>query len=162
KLRGLDSWAKIAKLADADLFKALASEDLSDRLRAQRELVRRGDKHRAALLKLVEDSKDQPITARIAALAALQSFSNEAVREAFRYEDVEKAACNRLADAEPDSRRRGAEGLPLSCARGEKPAHEALVERLGDPEPEVRRAAALAIGRIAAPGAADALVNAFK
>jgi putative membrane-bound dehydrogenase-like protein len=151
-LRGLDSWAKIAKLGDADLFKTLGSKEFSDRQKAQRELVRRGVKHRPALLKLVADRK-KSLAARLAALGALQSFWNE---------DVEKGFCDLLADDEADLRRLAAEGLALNCKKGDQTAHEALLGRLDDAEPDVRRAVALAMGRIAAPGAADALVNAFK
>jgi putative membrane-bound dehydrogenase-like protein len=148
-LRGLDSWAKIAKLSDEDLFRALASEEFSDRQRAQREVVRRGAKHRPALLKLLADDNES-LPARIAALGALQAVWNE---------DVRKEFCKRLKDGEPDLRRLACEGLALNCKSGDATAHAALLDRLGDSEPEVRRAAALAIGRIAAPGAADALVN---
>jgi putative membrane-bound dehydrogenase-like protein len=151
-LRGLDSWAKIRKLADEDLLKALASEEFSYRLRAQQELVRRGDKHRPALLKLLADG-EQPAPARIAALGALQSFWND---------DVKKAFVERLKDSEADMRRLAAEGLSLNCGKSDQDAHDALVALLLDSERDVRRAAALAIGRIAAPGAADDLVNAFK
>jgi putative membrane-bound dehydrogenase-like protein len=151
-LRGLDSWAKIARLKDADLLKKLPNEDFSDRQRAQRELVRRGPKHRPALLKMLADD-EQPLAARIAALGALESFWNK---------DVAKAFCAVLEDSEPDLRRLAAEGLSRNCARGDKAAGAALVEHLGDPEADVRRAAALAVGRIAAPGAADALVSAYK
>jgi glucose/arabinose dehydrogenase len=151
KLRGLDSWAKILKLSGADLVMTLASEDYSCRQRAQAELIRQGDKHRPALLKLLADA-DSPLRARIAALGALQTLWND---------DVAKAFGKLLDDAEPDLRRLAADGLALNCARADQAAHEALLEHLGDSELAVRRAVALAIGRLAAPGAADALVNAF-
>ncbi len=151
-LRGMVSWAKIAKLSDEELFKTLASEDFSFRQRAQRELVRRGVKHRPALLKLVADGAE-PLPARIAALGALQSFWSE---------DVEKAFIALLEDAEADMRRLAAEGLALNCKKGDRDAGAALVARLNDREHEVRRAVALAVGRVAAPGAADALATAFK
>ena len=66
--RGMDSWAKIAKLSDDDLVKALASDDGSDRDHARQELARRGEKNRPAILKLFKDA-DQPDVARVAALA---------------------------------------------------------------------------------------------
>ena len=69
--RGMDSWAKIAGLGDDDLIKTLQSEDAGDRDRARRELARRGEKERPALLKLLRDS-EQPDAARIAALGALE------------------------------------------------------------------------------------------
>ena len=52
-LRGLDSWSKIAGLADKELIDTLSSEESSDRERARRELVKRGDKNRKALIKLL-------------------------------------------------------------------------------------------------------------
>jgi putative membrane-bound dehydrogenase-like protein len=151
-LRGLDSWAKIVKLSDADLFKTLGSKEFSDRQRAQHEVVRRGVKHRPALLKLVAN-REQSLAARMGALGALQAFWNE---------DVAKAFCKLVEDNEADLRRLAAEGLALNCKEGDQAAHQALLGRLDDAEPDVRRAVALAMGRIAAPGAADALVNAFK
>src|SRR5205823_6890312 len=39
--RGMDSWAKIIKLGDEELLKALSSANFTDRLKAQREIVRR-------------------------------------------------------------------------------------------------------------------------
>src|SRR5436190_3638126 len=52
--RGLDSWAKIARMSDADLLQTLSSEEFSDRQKAQQELVRRGEKNRPALLRVLK------------------------------------------------------------------------------------------------------------
>jgi putative membrane-bound dehydrogenase-like protein len=151
-LRGMDSWAKITGSSDNALLNTLASEEFSFRQRAQRELVRRGFKQRPALLKLVADP-EETLVARIAALGALQPLWNP---------DVETAFCKLLAEGEADLRRLAAEALALHCARGDKNVQSELLPLLDDTEPAVRRAAALAIGRIAAPGAADALGNAFQ
>jgi quinoprotein glucose dehydrogenase len=151
-LRGMDSWAKIARLSEEELLQALAADDFSDRQRAQRALVRQGPTARPALLKLLANLRG-PLAVRIEALGALESFWNDEVKAAF---------LRRLDDPEPDIRRLAADGLSLNCPPGDRDAHSALLNVLGDPEPAVRRAVALAMGRIAAPGAADALANAFK
>jgi quinoprotein glucose dehydrogenase len=151
-LRNMDSWAKIAKLSDQDLLKTLANESFSLRRRAQWELIRRGEKHRPALLKLLADTEES-LPARLAALGVLQSFWNK---------DVLEGCCKLLGESDADLRRLGADALSLNCPKGDRTAHNELVALLEDAEPEVRRAAALAIGRLAAPGAADALINAFK
>jgi HEAT repeat protein len=104
---------------------------------------------RAPLRKLLLDDSE-PIPARIAALGTLQSFWNDEVRDAF---------IKLMDDGNADLRRLAAEGLALNCRRGDGPAHEAMLQALSDSEPAVRRAAALAMGKIAAPGAEDILVN---
>ncbi len=130
-------------------MKTLASEDASDRTKAQRELVKRGDKNRAALLKLLQNG-EQPLPARLAALGALESFWNDEVHKTFG--EV-------LAEGEKPLRRLAADGLGLNAPRGDKTAQDYLLKALNDNDLSVRRAAALAMGRIAAPGAADALIN---
>ncbi len=149
--RGLDSWARFAKAADADLLKALSAKDFSDRERARHELVRRGDKNRAELLKLLKS--DATVEARIAALGALQSFWNG---------DVSAAFVELLREPNADLRRLAADGLGLNANAGDKDIHEALIQRLNDTDHAVRRAVFLAIGRVAAPGGEDTLVNALE
>src|SRR5207237_2501078 len=80
--RPIDTWAKIVKLGDGGLIKALGRESLGERLVAQREIVKRGAKLRKPLIDLLNDG-DQAVTARIAALGALQSFWNADVEELF-------------------------------------------------------------------------------
>src|SRR5262249_30578807 len=147
--RSMESWASILKQSDEDLLKTLAGEEASDRTKAQRELVRRGDKNRGALLNLLQDG-EQPLTARVAALGALESFWNE---------DVRKALQRVLENGEGPLRRLEAEGLGRHAAAGDRIVHDCLLRTLNDNDLSVRRAAAIAMGRIAAPGAADALVN---
>ncbi len=151
-LRGLDSWAKIARAADADLFKALESENFTDRERARHELVRQGDKHRPALLKLFLDEDNKPVPARIAALGALQSFWNG---------EVKAAAIDRLRDFSADIRRLSADALALNTSK-DNDAHEGLVQNLNDEDLAVRRACYLALGRINDGGAADIVVNGLQ
>jgi quinoprotein glucose dehydrogenase len=147
--RPRDSWLKVIRQSDDDLLKTLSSEDASDRTRAQHELVRRGQRNRAALLKLLRDG-EQPLTARLAALGAVEAFWNEEVQKAFQQV---------LADAEDPLRCRAAEALGLHAAKGDAGVHDSLLKALNDNSLSLRRAVALAMGRLAAPGAAEALVN---
>ncbi|MBY0526895.1 MAG: HEAT repeat domain-containing protein [Gemmataceae bacterium] len=150
--RGMDSWAKIARLTEADLLQTLGSEDQSDRLRAQHELVKRGASLRPKLLAVVLDI-EIPLRKRIACLGALQSFWNEEVQAAF---------LRLLREGEPDLRRLAADGLSLNGKPGDVTVESALIKVMGDQDPGARRAIALALGRLGSTGAADALVNAFK
>ena len=149
--RPLDSWAKVVKQSAGDLIKTLAGEEASDRTVAQRELLRRGNKNRTALLDFLRDG-EQPLTARIAALGVLESFWDKDVRKEFQ---------NVLLFGEGPMRRLAADALGRNTAPGDKNIHESLLHAIGDNDVAVRRAAALAMGRVAAPGAADALVNAL-
>ncbi|HVS35058.1 MAG TPA: hypothetical protein VMS17_05715 [Gemmataceae bacterium] len=148
--RPMDSWAKIIKLGDDDLVKALASEDGSDRDHARQELVRRGEKNRAAILKLFKDA-GQPDPPRIAALGALESIWNDDVQAAMLFVLVH--------DSSADLRRLAADAVGLNVAKGDDKVHAILLQGLNDPAPEVRRSIALAMSRVAADGAADNLVN---
>jgi putative membrane-bound dehydrogenase-like protein len=147
--RAMDSWEKITKLDDDELLKALASENMSDRTVAQREVVHRGEKQRPALLKMLLDV-DQPKVARIAALGALQSFWDKDVQDAF---------LKVLKRGDADLRRLAADGLGLNAKKRDDDAHLALQTALADDEPEVRRSAALAMGRVGGDGSVDALVK---
>jgi quinoprotein glucose dehydrogenase len=150
-LRGMDSWAKVVKLDDTALLKALASEAATDRYHAQQELRRRGDKNRPALLQILRDG-DAPEPARVAALGVLQSFWNE---------EVETAFIDLLKTGDEDLRRLAADGLGLNAAPKSARVQSALLKQLGDGDLAVRRAVALAMGHVGAPGAADSLANAL-
>ena len=146
--REMDSAAKIAKLDDDDLIKAVIANETGDAPR--RELIRRGEKERPALLKLLKDG-EQPDKARIAALSALESMWNS---------DVQTVAIDLLTkESSADLRRLSADALGLNAAKGDDNVHNGLLRALTDSAPEVRRSAALAMSRVAAPGAADVLVN---
>lgn len=147
--RSRDSWLKVIRQSDDDLLKTLGSVEGSDRARAQSELVRRGARNRAALLKLLHDG-EQPLTARLAALDIVASFWNGEVQKAFQ---------RVLLDADDPLRCRAAEALGLNAVRGDADVHDNLLRALNDNSLPLRRAVALAMGRLAAPGAADALVN---
>ncbi len=147
--RPLDSWAKIVKGDNSDLLESLHSENASDRTVAQREIVKRGNALRPALLKLLHD-KEQPLRARIAALGALETVWDE---------DVQKGFIDALDHGEPDLQRLAADGLALNAESRDEKVHAALLKHLGAEELPVRRAVMLAIGHINAPAAAENLVN---
>ena len=148
--RDMDSWAKIAGLGDDDLIKTLQSEEAGDRERARRELARRGEKERPALLKLLRDS-EQSDAARIAALGALEAMWNGDVQAAVLVV-MEK-------DSAADLRRLAADAVGRNAAKGDEDVHNALLRVLNDVAPEVRRSVALAMSRVAAEAAPDNLVN---
>jgi quinoprotein glucose dehydrogenase len=146
--RDMDARAKIAKLDDDDLIKALIANEAGDAPRL--ELIERGEKERPALLKLLKDG-EQPDAARIAALSALESMWNG---------DVQALAIDLLTkESSADIRRLSADALGLNAGKGDGDVHSGLLRALTDAAPEVRRSAALAMSRVAAPGAADVLVN---
>ena len=151
-LRPMDSWAKVLKLDDEKLADALGAADLTDRVEARKELVRRGEKSRDLVLKRFA-AKTVAAPARLPAMGLLQSFWNPAVETLF---------LGLLADESPDVRRVAAEGLGRNAEPKDPRAFEALLKALGDPHPAVRRAGAMAVGRVGAGGAADALVNAWR
>jgi quinoprotein glucose dehydrogenase len=150
--RGLDSWAKLAKLPNEELLKTLSGPNFSDRLKAQQLLVKKGAEVRNPLLDLLEEPK-QPLLARVAALGALNSLWNEEVRNVF---------LSLLYAGEPDLRRLVAEGLALNCKPGDADADATFLQVLGDQDFAARRAIILAMGRVGGPSAPDALANTFK
>ena len=147
-----DASAKVRKLSETDLLKQMASENLGDRDEARRELVRRGEKSRPALLKLLRDG-EVPRSARVAALGALLSLWNA---------DAQTGLLEMLRDPTPELRRLAADGLALKVKPGDRDVHEALIQLLNDEDRTARRAVILAIGKVGAPGAADVLVNALQ
>jgi putative membrane-bound dehydrogenase-like protein len=148
-LRALDSWAKIHKLEDKELIETLSSEETSDRSRAQRELVKRGDRNRKTLIKLLNHPQTA-LVAQIAALAVLQSMFDTDVQAAF-----EKA----LKDGDGELQRVAAEALGLWAKKADRNAHNTLLLALATEDRSVKRAVALAMGRLAGPGAGDNLAT---
>ncbi|HEV3436447.1 MAG TPA: PVC-type heme-binding CxxCH protein [Gemmata sp.] len=147
--REMDSWVKIQQLPDAKLVEALARPDLTDRVEARKELVRRGPKARDLVLrKLISGGLDGD--ARIPALGVLFAGWNA---------DVEDLCRLLLHDSSSDVRRVVVEGLGQHAKPNDYRIVEALMKALGDQEPAVRRAGALALGRIGGEGAPSALVN---
>ena len=151
-LRPMDSWAKVLTLSDEELVDQLGAEDLSYRLVARNELVRRGPKTRDMVLsRFVAGRIDGD--ARLVALGVLQAAWDPDVESLFRL---------LLNDPSADLRRLAADGLGLWAAKKDARVQESLVKALGDESPAVRRSAVLAIGRIGAVGAGDLLVNAWQ
>lgn len=151
-LRGLDSWAKILKLDTEALVDVLSAPDLTDRIEARKELVRRRAKGRDAVLRRFVSGKiDGP--ARLPALGVLQAHWSADVEDLFRL---------LLTDESPDVRRVAVEAIGTSATSSDPRTADGLHRLLSDTDPAVRRAAALALGRRAVPGAADALVNALR
>jgi HEAT repeat protein/glucose/arabinose dehydrogenase len=152
-LRPQDSWQKLLTSSDEQLFQALASPNNTERNLASRELARRGEKHRPALLKLVKDG-DAVANSRLAALSALTMLWNA---------EVQTACVELLGDVSPDLRRKAGDLLAWESTPNEAPhLVEPLVKALSDRDPAVRRAVALALGRLGGPAAADALANAYR
>src|SRR5581483_9552308 len=123
--------------------------EASDRAQARIEVVKRGERLRPALLQLLKNA-EKPQAARVTALGALQSCWNADVQEVFLF---------LLQNGDADLRRLAADGLGLNAKKGDDGVHDALLHALNDDDLAVRRAVALAMGHVAAPGAADALVN---
>jgi putative membrane-bound dehydrogenase-like protein len=151
-LRGMDSWVKVVRQSDDDLIKTLAALDFSDRLAAQRELVHRGDRNRAPLLRRALDQQ-APLAARLLAIGALQSFWND---------DVKASFFKLLQDINNDVVRLAADALALNGAPGDWEIQNELLKALTVAESPVRRAIVLAMGKIGAPGAEDVLANVFR
>ena len=150
--RPMDSWAKILKQSDEDLLKTLGAPNLTDRVVARKELVRRGAKARDLVLKkFVSGTLDDD--ARLVAIGVLQASWNADVEDLFRL---------LLNDENADVRRLAADGLAYNAKPKDVRVYESLLKVLGDPDPAVRRVVALGLGRVGAPGTGDALVNALK
>jgi putative membrane-bound dehydrogenase-like protein len=151
--REMDAWWKIRQLPLPQLIEALGRPDLTDRVEARKELVRRGAEARDQVLAYLQRGgfRDQE-EARLPALGVLMAGWNRAVQNYF-------LKC--LQDPSPDIRRCVVEGLALYADRSDPHLVEELLKKLGDPEPSVRRAVALALGRIGGPPVAQALVNSY-
>jgi HEAT repeat protein len=150
-LRAMDSWAKMGKLEDGELVKALSSEEAGERERARLELVKRGDRNRKALIRLLLG--EELLVAKIAALGALQSMFDADVQTAF-----EKA----LKDGDSEVQRLAAEALGFCATKADRKTGDALLQALSSEDLSVRRSVALAIGRLAGPGAGANLASALS
>ncbi len=151
-LRTLDSWARIAALPDSKLADVLNAPDLTDRVTARKELVRRGAQTRDVVLAKFVSGK---FTAegRLPALGLLQSFWNADVEDLFRLQINSDSA---------DVRRVILDGLALNAKPKDPRVQEVFARAINDADPKVRHSAALAMGRLGADGSASVLVNAFQ
>ncbi len=157
-LRGMDTWAKLAGTqAGLDaLTDGLRGENASTRRLAQIELVRRAASQpievRAVFAKTANDEK-AAVPGRLLAVGGLQQLWTA---------DVQAVMLNLLTDKDADVRRMACDALARNAKADDFGVSESLAKRLADDSPVVRRAAALAVGRLGAGGAADALVTAWK
>ncbi|MGL6097600.1 MAG: PVC-type heme-binding CxxCH protein, partial [Fimbriiglobus sp.] len=151
-LRGLDSWATLLKLPTDELVGKLAAPDLTDRVEARKELVRRGPAARDAVLKAFVSGTLEP-AARLTGLGVLDALWTPEVEDLFRL---------LLNDRSADVRRLAAEALGRNAKPKDARVQESLLKTVADEIPAVRRAAALALGRVGADGAADILLSAWK
>ncbi|QDU22112.1 PVC-type heme-binding CxxCH protein [Urbifossiella limnaea] len=151
-LRGTDSWAKVKALPDAALVDALGLPDLTDRVEARKELVRRGAKARDLVLSRFKTDQIQG-DARLVGLGVLSAGWNADVEDVFR---------KLLVDESPDVRRLAVDGLALNAPKGDARTFEVLLVALSDSDQTVRRAAALGLGRVGVPAAAEALLAAWR
>ena len=151
-LRGMDSWANIVKLPDAKLVDQLNAADMTDRVEARKELVRRGVKARDLVLKRFVSGKFLD-AGRLVAMGVLEANWSASVEDLFRL---------LLNDTDQDVRRLAADALGLRGKANDPRTHEALSKLLSDDSNAVRRSAAIAIGRINADGAADTLISTWK
>ncbi|MFO0876560.1 MAG: HEAT repeat domain-containing protein [Gemmataceae bacterium] len=150
-LRSPTSWASLQKLTDEKLIEALASEEGTLREHAAIELTRRGERNRAALIKLLSND-DVQLWAKIHAMGILQTMVNDEVLKAYIWA---------LAEGDGEMQRLAADALGLYAKKGDKIAHDALLKMLATEDRMVRRAVALAMGRIAGPGAGSSLATAL-
>ncbi len=150
--RAMDSWAKIHQLPDDKLVEALGLPDMTDRVEARKELVRRGPKSRDLVLKKLITGGFEA-EARLPALGVLLAHWNA---------DVEDL-CRLLSsnDGSPDVRRAAIDGLGMHAKPKDGRVIETLVKAIGDREPPVRRAAAMALGRIGGEAAPTTLINGY-
>jgi putative membrane-bound dehydrogenase-like protein len=150
--RGMDSWAKIVQQSDADLIKTLSAADLTDRVEARKELVRRGPRARDLVLKkMVSGSLDG--NARLVAVGVLSAHWNGDVEDLFRLlVQDDSAAVRRLA----------VDALAYNAKPKDERVFEALAKALNDHTPAVQRAAALGLGRLGNDAAAEVLVGALR
>ncbi|MDG3006812.1 PVC-type heme-binding CxxCH protein [Paludisphaera mucosa] len=136
---------------DADptpsLIASLDHPARSERLRAQRELIRRGD----AAYDAVTAALAKPETPETARRHLTWAVADIAPRSPRGQEPVAAA----LKDPSADVRAQAARAIGLNFG---PVAADALVERLADPEAPVRLQAIIALGRIAEPSAVAALI----
>ncbi len=152
-LRPIDSWWKIRQLPDDRLVEALGRPDLTDRVEARKELVRRGAASRDRVLQhLRQKGFEDDIPARLTAMGVLMPHWNA---------EVQKYFLTAMHDPSADVRRIAIDGLAIYADRNDPLLLEELLKALGDRDPAVRRAVALALGRIGGPPVPQALVNAY-
>jgi putative membrane-bound dehydrogenase-like protein len=145
-LRPRDSWVKLLAQPMDDLVKSLAAPDLTDRVRARDELVKR-NAGPAVLAKFA----DLPAAGKLPAMGVLARQWTG---------DVETLFIKLLHDGNPAIRRMAAESLGRLAKPYAADVAEALAKKLRDPDPTVRRSACLAVARQSKDAAS--ILNAWK
>ena len=149
----MDSWQKIAKLPDDELWKSLDTPDYEVRRRVQHELLARGKSNPKACCEkfiavALDRKRSQPARAMTAAaLGQLAGASKDSATDG----QVQKTLL-KLSDPSFELRRLAAELIGRNATAAEPGLLAILKVRLTDPHPAVRRAAGLALGRVAAQG----------
>lgn len=151
-LRTMDAWAKIVSLPDDKVVDALNAPDLTDRVEARKELVRRGAKSRDLVLGKFVSGKFTS-EGKLPALGLLMAFWNQDVEDLFRLQINNDSA---------DVRRIVIDGLALNAKPKDPQVQAVFARALNDASPAVRHSAALALGRLGADGAPRLLVNGWK
>jgi len=151
QLRKLDCLADLGKRDDKQLLAALSSPIGRERDLARYELVRRGDRNRAALIELFKGEDSAPHT-RLAALGVLRSMVNNEVIEACIWG---------IQEGDAEVQLFAADALGRLGERGNRRIQDVLLKALALENGEVRRAIVLAMGKLAGPGAADNLASAL-
>src|SRR5262249_319166 len=142
--RAIDSWSKVARLEDAKLIEELSSFDATLRERARRELVKRGDKNRAELIKLLKKS-DARLVARINAAWALGWMYDA---------DVQTELLKQLASGDDELKYVCATVIGLFAKKGDVNAQDGLLQATSEEDPAIRRVLNASMGRLRAAGAA--------
>ena len=149
ELRRPDSLAKVIGASDANLLGSLSSDDATVRAATQAEFIRRGDKNREALLKLLLEEKGS-IFGKLATVGVLQTMSDA---------EVQKAFLRVLRNSDDELRRMVAEALGVVAKRADADVHDGLLKALTAEDNDLRRCVALAMSRIAGPGSGDNLAR---
>jgi putative membrane-bound dehydrogenase-like protein len=157
-LRPMNTWAALGSPVSLfdNLQHGLQCPDATTRKMAQVELVRRGATLPAevrAVFTAVATNEGGGVPARLLAVGGLQQLWDA---------DVRKVMLGLITDKDDDVRRMACDALARNVPADDFAAGEALAKRLTDESPVVRRAAALAVGRLGAGSAADALIVAWK
>ena len=150
ELPKLNRSAKVMGETDENLSKSLCSEDATVRSTSQAEFIRRGDKNRKALVKLLVQENEGPILGKLAAVGALQTMYDA---------DVQKAFLRVLVNGDDEVRRVVADALGLIGKRADADVHDGLLKTLTAEDNDLRRSVALATAKVAGPGAGGVLAT---
>lgn len=146
-IRPRNDWTHVLNASETDLLAMLRSDDFQQADRALRELVERGEKSRAGLTSLLNDTK-APVRARCLGLQGIRQLWNA---------DVETRLVAALSDSEFQVRRLAAQAISWEPTAS-RPEFVPVLEQYLSTETngQVLRELALAIGRHATDNPARA------